>query len=70
MDQNYIAFLKEQIENLENQLFELKAELKEKEGYQNLEDLNIPYWWYVSSRFYKINYYKGASYGTHLKIYK
>ena len=43
MDQNYIAFLKEQIEKLENQLFELKAELKEKEGYQNLEDLNIPY---------------------------
>lgn len=37
--ENYIEFLKEQIEELENRLFELKAELKEKEGYQTLEDL-------------------------------
>lgn len=36
---NYIEFLKEQIEELENRLFELKEELKEKQGYQTLEDL-------------------------------
>ena len=38
---NYIEFLKEQIEELENRLFELKEELKEKEGYQTLEDSEI-----------------------------
>lgn len=37
----YIEQLKEQIEELENKLFELKQELKEKEGYQTLEDNNI-----------------------------
>lgn len=41
--ENYIKNLKEQIEELENKLFELKEELKEKEGYQNLEDNDISY---------------------------
>lgn len=40
---SYIELLKEQIEELENKLFELKEELKEKEGYQNLEDNDISY---------------------------
>ena len=40
---NYIELLKEQIEELEYRLFELKAELKEKESYQTLEDLGIEY---------------------------
>jgi hypothetical protein len=37
----YIEELKEQIEELEYKLFELKQELKEKEGYQYLEDNDI-----------------------------
>ena len=37
----YIEALKQQIEELENKLFELKEELKEKEGYQTLEDNDI-----------------------------
>jgi len=41
--ENYIKYLKEQIEELEYRLFELKQELKEKEGYQTLEDLDIQY---------------------------
>lgn len=41
--ENYIKELKEQIEKLEDELFELKQELKEKEGYQTLEDLDIQY---------------------------
>lgn len=41
--ENYIKNLKEQIEELETKLFELKEELKEKEGYQTLEDLDISY---------------------------
>lgn len=41
--ENYIELLKEQIEELENKLIELKAELKEKEGYQTLEDLEETY---------------------------
>lgn len=40
---NYIKELKEQIEELENRLFELREELKEKEGYQILEELDINY---------------------------
>lgn len=40
---SYIEMLKQQIEELENQLFELKAELKEKESYQTLEDLDTSY---------------------------
>ena len=43
MDKTYIELLKEQIEELENQLFELRQELAEKEGYQALEDLGIEY---------------------------
>ena len=43
MDKTYIQLLKEQIEELENQLFELKQELAEKEGYQTLDDLGIQY---------------------------
>lgn len=43
MDKNYIETLKEQIEELENRLFELREELKEKEGCQTLEDLGIEY---------------------------
>lgn len=38
--ENYIEFLKTQIEELEYKLFELKQELKEKESYQTLEDLD------------------------------
>lgn len=38
---SYIEQLKEQIEELEYKLFELKEELKEKEGYQTLEDNEI-----------------------------
>ena len=38
--ENYIEFLRNQIEELEYKLFELKQELKEKEGYQTLEDLD------------------------------
>lgn len=41
--ENYIEYLKEQIEEFENDLIELKAELAEKEGYQTLEDLGIEY---------------------------
>lgn len=41
--ENYIELLKNQIEELEYKLFELKEELKEKEGYQTLEDLGIEY---------------------------
>ena len=41
--ENNIKELKEQIEELEYRLFELKQELKEKEGYQTLEDLNVSY---------------------------
>lgn len=41
--ENYIKYLNEQIEELENQLFELKQELKEKDGYQILEDLETSY---------------------------
>lgn len=40
---NYIEQLKEQIEELENKLFELKQELKEKQDYQTLEELNKNY---------------------------
>ena len=40
---NYIEELKEQIKELEYKLFELKQELKEKEGYQTLEELDINY---------------------------
>lgn len=36
--ENYIKNLKDQIEELEYRLFELKEELREKEGYQTLED--------------------------------
>lgn len=43
MSKNYIEMLKEQIEELEYRLFELREELKEKEGYQTLEDLDMPY---------------------------
>ena len=43
MNKNYIKELREQIEALENQLFELRQELKEKEGYEALEDLGIEY---------------------------
>lgn len=43
MDKTYIELLKEQIEELENRLFELREELKEKEGYQALEDLDVSY---------------------------
>lgn len=43
MSKTYIEMLKEQIEDLEYKLFELKQELKEKEGYQTLEDLDLPY---------------------------
>lgn len=43
MDKNYIEQLKEQIEELEYKLFELRAELEEKQGYQTLEDLEILY---------------------------
>lgn len=35
---SYIEELKEQIEELENKIIELKEELKEKQGYQTLED--------------------------------
>lgn len=38
---SYIEELKEQIEELEYKLFELKQELKEKESYQYLEDNDI-----------------------------
>lgn len=41
--ENYIELLKEEIESLEIRLFELKAELKEKQGYQTLEDLDTSY---------------------------
>jgi hypothetical protein len=41
--ENNIKELKEQIEELEYRLFELKQELKEKEDYQTLEDLDINY---------------------------
>lgn len=41
--ENYIEYLKEQIEEFENDLIELKAELAEKESYQTLEDLGIEY---------------------------
>ena len=41
--ENYIKNLKDQIEELENKLFELKQELKEKQGYQTLEDLDTQY---------------------------
>lgn len=37
----YIEQLKEQIEELEYKLFELKEELKEKEGYQYLIDNDV-----------------------------
>jgi predicted nucleic acid-binding Zn-ribbon protein len=40
---NYIEDLKERIEQLENELFELKQELKEKEGYATLDDNDISY---------------------------
>lgn len=40
---NYIEDLKERIEQLENELFELKQELKEKEGYATLDDLGVSY---------------------------
>ena len=40
---NYIEYLKEQVEEFENDLIELKDELAEKEGYQTLEDLGIEY---------------------------
>jgi hypothetical protein len=40
---NYIEQLKEQIEELENKLFELKQELKEKQDYQTLEELDKNY---------------------------
>lgn len=40
---SYIEELKEQIEELEYRLFELKEELKEKQGYQYLEENNIQY---------------------------
>ena len=43
MENNIIKELKEQIEELEYRLFELKQELKEKENYQTLEDLDIQY---------------------------
>lgn len=43
MNKTYVETLKEQIEDLENRLFELKSELKEKEGYQTLEDLDMSY---------------------------
>lgn len=41
--ENYIKYLKEEIEELENKLFELREELKEKQGCQTLEDLDIQY---------------------------
>lgn len=41
--ENYIENLKEEIEEVEYNLIELKAELAEKEGYQALEDLDIEY---------------------------
>jgi chaperonin cofactor prefoldin len=41
--ENYINYLKEQIAKLEDQLAELKAELEEKQGYKNLEDLDVLY---------------------------
>ncbi len=40
---NYIKYLKEQIEELENKLIELKEELKEKENYNTLDDLGVSY---------------------------
>ena len=43
MEYNYIKQLKEQIEELENKLADLKAELAEKQGYQTLEDFEIEY---------------------------
>lgn len=43
MEKNNIELLKEQIEQEEYILFELKEELKEKQGYQTLEDLGISY---------------------------
>lgn len=43
MDKNYIDLLKEEIESLEIRLFELREELKEKQGYQTLEDLDTSY---------------------------
>lgn len=43
MSKSYIELLKEQIENLEIRLFELREELKEKQGYQTLEDLDTSY---------------------------
>jgi hypothetical protein len=41
--ENNIKELKEQIEELEYRLFELKQELAEKEGYQYLADNDIQY---------------------------
>ena len=41
--EKYIKYLTEQVEELEYQLAELKAELEEKQGYQTLEDLDISY---------------------------
>lgn len=43
MENSIIKELKEQIEELEYRLFELRQELSEKEGYQTLEDLGIEY---------------------------
>jgi ribosomal protein L29 len=40
---NYIEQLKEQIEELESKLFELRQELAEKEGYKTVEDLGGTY---------------------------
>ena len=40
---NYIKYLKKQIEELEIKLIELKEELKEKENYNALDDLGVSY---------------------------
>ena len=40
---DYIKQLKEQIEELEYKLFELKTELAEKQGYKTLEELETEY---------------------------